>query len=310
MSLESSTAFTGGAFPNPTLVKDLLTDIKPQLRTPSAVDGVTPVERVPAGVSSQPQPKVPPAMGRPAPQGTDVQPAAKPATSTKAKDLGPAIAVTSTTAVSGEGLLTQVGVSATFKLDERTSVTTTVRERFKDFSQGGKESVAETLVSVQGKFRAVDEPKIKFDLSLEGYGVFKQPLGGGDASIELGLRPGFGLSYLPTKNVSLGVNGYAELSRTFPSGADSIVVGGDVNAAVKLGHGFKFTAGARAESANLLQDGGTPRVAGFGGLTKQLGEHFSVGAEVIGGLVGKPTLSTSFAGAGEVTGVIKATYSF
>jgi hypothetical protein len=179
----------------------------------------------------------------------------------------------------------------------------------KDFSQNGKESVLDTRVSAQIKFRAVDEPKVKFDVSLEGYGQFIQPLGGGDASIQLGLVPGFGLSYLPTKNFSLGLNGYADLSRTLPTGADSIVVGGDVNAALKFGDGFKFTAGVRAESPNLL-NGGAPRVAGFGSMSKQLGEHLSVGAEVIGGFVGDPTLSTSFAGAGDVTGVIKASYTF
>jgi hypothetical protein len=249
-------------------------------------------------------------FGRSASNETVATPAGKPAASTKAKDLGPEIAVNATTAFGGEGLLTQAGVSATFKLDERTSVSTTVRERLKDFSQSGKPSVLDTRVSAQVKIRAVDEPKVKFDLSLEGYGQFNQPLGGGDASIQLGLRQGFGLSYLPTKDFSLGLNGYADLSRTLPSGSDSIVVGGDVNAALKFGDGFKFTAGVRAESPNLLEEGGTPSVVGFGILSKQVNEHFSFSAEVIGGFVGKRTLSTSFVSAGEVGGVFKATYTF
>jgi hypothetical protein len=313
MGAETSAGIGGGAnsvvpglMSGPS-VDQLLNSINGQPVTPSTPGSEKPVS---AGVLSQAQTKPPPTMGRSAPKetGTAVEP--KPAASTKAKDLGPEISVTSTTAFSREGLLTQAGVRATFKLNDRTSVTTTVRERLKDFSQNGKESVLDTRVSAQIKFRAVDEPQVKFDVSLEGYGQFNQPLGGGDASIQLGLVPGFGLSYLPTKNFSLGLNGYADLSRTLPMGADSIVVGGDVNAALKFGGGFKFTAGVRAESPNLLKDGGTPRVAGFGSLTKQLGEHFSVGAEVIGGFVGDPTLSTSFAGAGDVTGVIKASYTF
>jgi hypothetical protein len=310
MSMESVTTGTGatnGTLPGLMVgpsVDQLLNGIDGQPIAP-AID-----RPVRAGVSSQEAPaKLPQALGRTAPPAS-VASGVSPVPSNRARDLGPAISLSSTIAVGNEGLLTQVGVGAKFNLDERTSVTTTFRERLRDFSQSGKESVLDTRLSAQIKYRAIDDPQVKLDLSLEGYGQFNQPLGGGAPSIQLGLRPGVGVSYSPTKTVSLGFNGYVDLSRTLPAGNDSIVVGGDVNASLTFGDGFKAAAGVRMESANLLVTGGMPRVAGFGSVTKQFGERLSVSAEVIGGFAGDPTLSTSFVGAGEVSGVIKATFNF
>lgn len=278
-----------------------------QLSQPQPSTTATPAPPPPAGVAGQSTSakNVPDAVfGRSAPKEPDAAPEVKPSASTKAKDLGPQISITSTTAANSQGWLTQLGASAKFVVDPRFSVTASVREQLKDFSQPGKVSVAETRVSVVGKLRAVSNPAV--DLSLEGYGAFKQPLGDGDATVQLGLRATAGVTVDVTKELSLGANIYADASRTFPAGIDALAVGGEVHTTLELGDGFKLAAGVRAQLPNVLKDG-DPQIDAYANLSKQVNDHFTASVEVNRGIAGQPALGTSFGG--ELAGVVRITYT-
>jgi hypothetical protein len=228
------------------------------------------------------------------------QPPAATTLSQHAKDLGAPIAVSvSSTTVVGAGVLSQVEGRAAIE-DGRTTYAASVRLRGRDFSQPGSASTLDERLTLGVTHRAIDRPKLKVDVGADAYAQLNHPLDGSDSSVQLGLRPKVGVSYVPTDDVTLAVNVYADLSRTLPHGPDAIVVGGDISAAVKLDDGFKLSAGARGETPNLLDRGGTPRVALFAGVSKQINDDLSASVEVIGGLVGTPTVSTSFAGAGDV----------
>lgn len=280
-----------------------VTDLLDAQQNPVANTGSTPnATPAAAGAAGAAPPNViPPALGRTAPNTTD---AAKPAPSGSAKDLqGSAIAVSATGVTSNAGVLTRAQVTATWKNDQGHSVTTGYRTQWTNPADPSKSDVVSNRVWVAGKVRVLDDPKLKADLSLEGFGQTNTPLDGGPTSVQLGINAAAGFTYKPASNVTLAAKPFIEATRTWSSGTkDSIVIGGEGSVAVALNKDITLKGEIRGEH-DVLAD--KSRLATELSVAKQFGKDTSLSIGWMHGWIGGQTFGPTYVEAGRDAFVLR-----